>query len=839
MANVAGLSQASYTGTGNGTCGTFTFDADLILSETWTVACVSIGPAVFSVTGSVSGAQGTASPGTPYTNQWIGFTLTTGGVAYAVSDTFVLTATSPIRQALYRKSLVGTGTGSIGSFSVFSDPPLSQTWTLTCTNATTPGSEVFSVVGSVSGTLASATVGVAYTNSQIGFKITAGGTNFIVGDIFTLQQTNVSVFAQSEYFIFEYPGYPTYLDRGTDDAFLNSIYDIERDTVGNGAMTDVYHAELADVSQLWTITCTDDSVSGSEVFSVVGSVSGTLASATVGVAYSNAHIKFKITAGATDFVAGDVFHLLQNNWTQDPLVGTFDSSFPYVEGETRTGIILDGAMGHFLYDRLYFTPDEVSMPQIVSYTDTPIYVWVAFDHAISLTAQDYAPSLGLSITVPYTPPHVLQAQEYLAYHVLIDSAGEFTLSSSLHVTADGLDYYVPISGRRLLLFPFLPNWKTPVKETLEWKTDIVVSYSGLEQRRLIRSKPRRSLTYSALLTGQEASRMENLLWGWQNRPFVLPVCLDKTSLTVAANIGDTVLHVGSTTDMSFAAENPTVLYRSSSVSALYATASFTSNTITLSDPLEENWPMGTAVYPGMVARLPKAIPGKRYTSGAIDITVDADFDPGVAEVNLPAEAAPTSYLGYEVLLDQPNWGKPLDHTFNYEYEIRDSETGGVFTRATEVLQKISRRYAWLLHDRDNAMSFRSFIARREGRLVPVWIPTWHLDFKVVRAEASGSHEIKVEDNLFFLLSGESPYRLHIYVRLRNGFRWAAELENVTMDGADTILTTVEAAPSAFSPADVVGLHLLMLNRLESDAVTFSWHTLGVATVEADFVTIPG
>ncbi|MGD9671804.1 MAG: hypothetical protein AB7U75_22615 [Hyphomicrobiaceae bacterium] len=64
-----------------------------------------------------------------------------------------------------------------------------QTWTLTCTNATTPGAEVWSVSGSVSGAQAAATTGVAYDNGIVQFTINAGATNFAVSDQFTLSAT--------------------------------------------------------------------------------------------------------------------------------------------------------------------------------------------------------------------------------------------------------------------------------------------------------------------------------------------------------------------------------------------------------------------------------------------------------------------------------------------------------------------------------------------------------------------------------------------------------------------------------------------------------------------------
>ncbi len=75
--------------------------------------------------------------------------------------------------------------------------------------------------------------------------------------------------------------------------------------VGNGTLT-LEDALPAAIDETWTIECTGASVDGG-TFSVVGSVSGAQASATVGVAYENTFISFLISDGSTDFVVNDVF----------------------------------------------------------------------------------------------------------------------------------------------------------------------------------------------------------------------------------------------------------------------------------------------------------------------------------------------------------------------------------------------------------------------------------------------------------------------------------------------------------------------------------------------------
>lgn len=87
------------------------------------------------------------------------------------------------------------GNGTVGSIIVNDSFTKTETWTLTCI-AAIANSGLFSVVGSVTGARGVATVGSSYTsnvitpsNSEIGFLISDGATDFAVGDTFTIATT--------------------------------------------------------------------------------------------------------------------------------------------------------------------------------------------------------------------------------------------------------------------------------------------------------------------------------------------------------------------------------------------------------------------------------------------------------------------------------------------------------------------------------------------------------------------------------------------------------------------------------------------------------------------------
>lgn len=74
---------------------------------------------------------------------------------------------------------------------------------------------------------------------------------------------------------------------------------------GNGTLTAI-EASPTSVTETWTLTCTATATNGG-TFSVVGSVTGSVGSATVGTPFTHAKITFLINDGATDYASGDTF----------------------------------------------------------------------------------------------------------------------------------------------------------------------------------------------------------------------------------------------------------------------------------------------------------------------------------------------------------------------------------------------------------------------------------------------------------------------------------------------------------------------------------------------------
>ena len=66
-----------------------------------------------------------------------------------------------------------------------------------------------------------------------------------------------------------------------------------------------------------------------------------------------------------------------------------------------------------------------------------------------------------------------------------------------------------------------PNWKTPVQVTVSYRTDIVTSRSGKEQRRALRASPRRSLSFGVTVAGDDRREFVTLLTRQQAAPLTI------------------------------------------------------------------------------------------------------------------------------------------------------------------------------------------------------------------------------------------------------------------------------------------------------------------------------
>jgi hypothetical protein len=489
------------------------------------------------------------------------------------------------------------------------------------------------------------------------------------------------------------------------------------------------------------------------------------------------------------------------------------------------------------YNRIIIDPSELALGNLLSSQSRAVRVWNGFLTSKSLTQFQGNNDDGIEVAQPVALPYTMLPLEELTYVFNVSLDGPANINADFQWTIDGIDYQLGVTGSRVVVFPFGPNWKLDkLTETLDWLTDVLRAFSGKEQRISLRTKARRSFSYTMSVAREQSSYFENLLWGWQNRIYAMPVWSDKSHLVGEHQAGDMTLSLDAST-FSFSAGSLAVLFNGYRDFEVVEVETVAPTGIRLVRPLQNPYSDGQVVMPMVLGHLPTQVSQQRLTSGALTASIVFTTEPSVTDPYTPVGAVPTPYLGLDVITRQPNWKGGLSITSDYQFNAIDGGTGKIVWDATEKHPSVIRQYSWLLTDRAKVKTFRELLGRLRGKAKTCWIPTWHDDFRVNKVIGAADISIQVDDNGFRTLIGNDPSRNHLMLRLNDGRLFFRQIIGLSTDGVSTQLSIDSAFGFQIEVADIHSLYLLMRNRLATDTVEIVWQSTEVATIDTSFTTV--
>lgn len=515
---------------------------------------------------------------------------------------------------------------------------------------------------------------------------------------------------------------------------------------------------------------------------------------------------------------------------------TYGDAGVHPAGVSKTGFKLESFVDDY-YDRIHIIPASIDLGNLVTNTERSISIWNAWRISRTISSIVGVGVDGLSIAGIPATPYTMLPLKYDTYTLQASTDGPPNVLASYRFTfTHGEEPTLDVTGRRILVFPYKPNWANGMSETIEFKTDVLRSYDGSEQRRALRVNPRRGFEYDFHAVNRDAQRLESLIWGWGYRNFTLPVWTDGTTVTADAPAGSTTL-ICDTTTKSFRPGDFAVVYQDSSTYEAVQVYAVDDTFIWTQYPLQFDWPAGTRLYPAIVAHLPQTIGLQRYTdtvvAGRATFTSSADE----TYANLPDAAAPVTYDGLEVIMVQPDWKEPLSNEFTRETKVTDSGVGPVGYYVKETYPRIVRPFRWLLRTRQEILDFRAFVARMRGQVKTCWIPSWHDDFHLAATVQATATSIKVEGIEFSDLVGVDTNRDRLMIVLNDGSIYYRRITDTTLDGDITVFGINANFGRIINPSDVKRIHILLKCRLASDKIEIPWQTDSIATPQVVFTTV--
>lgn len=385
-----------------------------------------------------------------------------------------------------------------------------------------------------------------------------------------------------------------------------------------------------------------------------------------------------------------------------------------------------------------------------------------------------------------------------------------------------------------IMWPFDVNWDSSYRITYAFKTDIIVKRAGGEQRRALRSTPRKSLEFTILAAGDELRAFKRILATGQNMPIVMPEVTRRAATATASASGATELEI--------AGDMPAWLFAGAEVVLIAGTdrrvaavESIAGDTVTFADPVGA-WPAGTLVHPALTGFLADEISAPRASNAVALAGVQFDVEPA-SETYDPAGAEIT--LGGRDVFDlAPNWREKIDVKGKWPSELVDFGFGRIVRhRPVDFPTRLSQA-TYLRRDVAEAEALLDAFLRAKGKRGAFLLSTAEPDLVPIADLVSAASTFRVAGEDVFDAYAEDPVHAAIAVHLANGTVLYRFVVSMAVDTGDTVVTVAGTWGQNVALADILAISWLLNTRFASDDMTIEWLTDSVAQAKLSFQSLP-
>jgi len=292
-----------------------------------------------------------------------------------------------------------------------------------------------------------------------------------------------------------------------------------------------------------------------------------------------------------------------------------------------------------------------------------------------------------------------------------------------------------------------PNWDATIEYNRAWRTGILTTAKGTEQRSTLFTWPRRSLQLTIQFYSEaESNRVKRKLYRNLHNIWGIPFWQDGTALSAQAAAGQNVLNVGSTTNRNFEVGAPCIIIGSETSYEEGEIATIGAASITLVDQLGSTWPADTMVYPLLQCRIEPTQELGLQTSAVSELSLSAveEFDAGITR-SIGDASDYDSFNSKYVFNAEPNWKDGLRQSFNHPYSMLQF-LGLGYSHSTYQDTDIYLYGDFDLLSKSAIQSVMDFFDGMRGQAQNFYFPSWRRDV-VVNAEFSAGATVLNIDSI--------------------------------------------------------------------------------------------
>jgi hypothetical protein len=385
------------------------------------------------------------------------------------------------------------------------------------------------------------------------------------------------------------------------------------------------------------------------------------------------------------------------------------------------------------------------------------------------------------------------------------------------------------------IFPLDHNWSSVFRVSYEYKTDIITSGNGKEQRSAVRWMPRRTFEFSCRYRdATEKQLLDQFMAKVQPNLCYVPeenCVVHTTSFFDAEATGITFNGVKA----EWMKEGRVVILSNGWRKETRSIVGAGDGSITFGEFNETTFPAGTKVCAASLARLDLQPNASRLTSTKGTIAVKADVDPGSEIWDAEdLEDDDIFIIGLREYFDhRNNWGAPPDIEYVYPRELIDYGYGPVSAYLPFSYPARIHKTTYLAKTAVAASSYVKFFMRHLGRNREFLAQTFEPDVPYY-AVAAGSKSLLIEGRNFGLAYRDTTVFRRIVIRPIHGEPVHRQVDfiEVLPDTETTVVWLTEDLPDDvnLAPAEIYGCSWVLVSRFASDRLEVDWQTNEVAVL---------
>ncbi|PTX49061.1 hypothetical protein IQ03_02464 [Gemmobacter caeni] len=386
-----------------------------------------------------------------------------------------------------------------------------------------------------------------------------------------------------------------------------------------------------------------------------------------------------------------------------------------------------------------------------------------------------------------------------------------------------------------VFLPVVPNWRFPVRDTYEFRTEILSSRDGTESRSALREHPRRKIEFTALLDGSRNRDMAMAMAAGRDGRFEIADYTAEPAFITAVAATATTLTLLSDGPPWLDGALSEVAIVSSRTARKVTVAGIAGNTITLDGQIGVAIPDGAAIYPVLDVIQSQSLTVSVYTTRLTSVDMAFDVTPGTSldDSSDSDILSAGAFYGRYVLLKKPNYMRSPRLNFEMTFERVDFERGIVNTYAPVPFTRRSLSAEYVGFDRPGVRELLDLFLRNKGKLGEIYVPTWGDDFPPVIGITGTT--LTVAGRTFYDAYATDEAHTAFLLKKSNGDMVPFEIQSMSLSSGNTVLTLDRTV--GLSPVEVSSVSWMHVCRFANDALVIDWETNTIASVVLPFISL--